>query len=121
MTTNVLGTSLELCSGDPLTGFFRDGCCNTYAEDVSLHTICVEMTESFLLFKRERGNDLITPQLDFGFPGLLPGDRWCVCLPRWIGAFEAGVTAPLCLRSTHHSVTEKVPLEILEQHAVHDA
>ena len=120
MTNNVLGTSLELCSGDPLTGFFRDGCCNTCAEDVGLHTICVEMTESFLLFERERGNDLITPQLDFGFPGLLSGDRWCVCLPRWIEAFEAGVTAPLCLRSTHHSVTEKVPLEILEQYAVHD-
>lgn len=120
MAINVLGTHLELCSDEPLTGFFRDGCCNTCAEDVGLHTICVEMTEEFLLFQRELGNDLITPKVDFGFPGLMPGDRWCVCLPRWIESFDAGVTAPLCLRATHQSVIEDVPLEILERYAIHD-
>ncbi len=120
MTTNVLGTPLELCSADPLTGFFRDGCCNTCAEDVGEHTICIEMTETFLLFSRDHGNDLITPRREIDFPGLLPGDRWCVCLPRWLQACEAGVTAQVLLRSTHQSVLDTVPLEFLERYAVHD-
>lgn len=121
MSVNVLGTELEPCSRDPLTGFFRDGCCNTCAEDLGQHTICVEMTEEFLLFSRQRGNDLLAPQLAVGFPGLLPGDRWCVCLPRWIEAFEHGIVAPVHLRATHAEVTASVPLTVLEQCALHDA
>ena len=118
---NVLGTALESCSGDPLTGYFRDGCCNTCAEDQGQHTICVEMTEEFLLFMRERGNDLLRPQLHIGFPGLLPGDRWCVCLPRWIEAYQQSVIAPVHLRATHRDVSATVPLAILEQWAIHDS
>lgn len=120
MTTNVLGTPLELCSRDPLTGFFRDGCCNTCEEDVGRHTVCVEVNEAFLLFSREQGNDLITPRPEFGFPGLLPGDRWCVCLGRWLEACENGASAPILLRSTHRSVVDDVPLEYLEARALHD-
>jgi uncharacterized protein (DUF2237 family) len=120
MTTNVLGTELEPCSLDPLTGFFRDGCCNTCAEDRGQHTICVEMNEAFLLFSRDRGNDLITPQPALGFPGLLPGDRWCVCLPRWIEAREHGVIARVRLRATHADVVRDVPLAVLEHYALHD-
>ena len=117
----MLGARLELCSRDPLTGFFRDGCCNTCAEDRGEHTICVEMSEDFLLFSRERGNDLLTPQLAIGFPGLLPGDRWCVCLPRWLEACNAGVIARVNLRATHAEVLHTVPLALLERHALHDA
>lgn len=118
MSLNVLGTPLEPCSMDPLTGFFRDGCCETCADDIGQHTICVEMTEEFLLFSRERGNDLLAPQLHIGFPGLLPGDRWCVCLPRWIEAFNHGVIAPVHLQATHADVVRDVPLAILHQHAL---
>ena len=117
---NVLGTPLETCSADPLTGYFRDGLCNTCTEDLGEHTICVEMNEEFLVFARARGNDLLAPRLEVGFPGLLPGDRWCVCLPRWIEAFEAGVVARVHLRATHQEVTDSVPLAILEQVAYHD-
>ncbi|MGR8921959.1 MAG: DUF2237 family protein [Gammaproteobacteria bacterium] len=117
---NVYGARLESCSGDPLTGYFRDGCCNTCAEDTGQHTICVEVDEDFLLFSRDRGNDLLTPRLEFGFPGLLPGDRWCVCLPRWLEACREGVVARVHLRATHESVLEQVPLDMLEQCATHD-
>lgn len=117
----MLGDELELCSRDPLTGFFRDGCCNTCAEDRGEHTICVEMSEDFLLFSREHGNDLLTPQLTIGFPGLLPGDRWCVCLPRWVEAHAAGVIARVHLRATHAAVLQTVPLALLERYALHDA
>ena len=118
---NVFGAPIEPCSPDPLTGFFRDGCCNTCAEDTGEHTICVEMTEGLLLFSRDRGNDLLTPQLNMGFPGLLPDDRWCLCLPRWIEAWEAGITAPINLRATHQSVLDTVPLEVLERYTIDDA
>lgn len=118
---NVLGTPLESCSNDPLTGFFRDGCCNTCAEDLGQHTICVEMSEEFLLFMREHGNDLLRPQLQIGFPGLLPGDRWCLCLPRWIEAYQEGVIARVHLRATHRDVAMTVPLAILEQWALLDS
>lgn len=120
-SVNILGGPLEPCSPDPLTGFFRDGCCNTSGEDLGEHTICVEMSEEFLLFSRERGNDLIAPRLEIGFPGLLPGDRWCVCLSRWVEAFEAGIIARVHLRATHQSVLHTVPLAVLEQCAVRDA
>jgi uncharacterized protein (DUF2237 family) len=118
---NVYGALLESCSRDPLTGYFRDGCCNTCAEDVGQHTICVQMDEAFLLFSRARGNDLLTPRLEFGFPGLLPGDNWCVCLPRWLEALAAGVAGRVHLRATHREVLDFVPLAKLEQWAVRDA
>ena len=118
---NVLGQPLETCSRDPLTGYYRDGCCNTSGEDLGEHTICVEMSEEFLLFSRARGNDLIAPRLEIGFPGLLPGDRWCVCLSRWIEAFEAGIIARVHLGATHRSVLGMVPLEVLERCAIRDA
>ena len=121
MSLNVYGTALEPCSNDPLTGFFRDGCCNTCAEDLGQHTICIEMDEEFLLFSRERGNDLLTPQLAMGFPGLMLGDRWCLCLPRWIEAYQEGVIGAVHLRATHQDVLETVPLQLLEQYAVRDA
>lgn len=120
MNLNVYGSPLESCSDDPLTGFFRDGCCNTCAEDVGQHTICVEMSEELLLFSRARGNDLLTPQLHIDFPGLLPGDRWCLCLPRWIEAYQDGVIGRVHLRATHRSVLEQVPLELLESNAISD-
>ena len=120
MAVNVFGDPLAPCSDDPLTGYFRDGCCNTCAEDIGQHTICVEVDEDFLLFSRDRGNDLITPHLDIGFPGLLPGDRWCVCLPRWVEAFNHGVAARVNLRATHQAVLEDVPLAVLEQYAITD-
>ena len=101
VSLNVLGTPLESCSLDPLTGYFRDGCCNTCADDIGQHTICVEMSEEFLLFSRARGNDLLAPRLEMGFPGLMPGDRWCVCLPRWVEAFHEGIVARVHLRATH--------------------
>lgn len=117
---NIYKKPLESCSLDPLTGFDRDGTCNTCSDDVGQHTICVEMTEEFLLFSRERGNDLITPRLAIGFPGLLPDDRWCVCLSRWIEAKDAGIIAKVHVRATHESVLEEVSLSELEQYAVCD-
>ncbi len=118
---NVYGTPLEACSNDPLTGFFRDGCCRTCEEDIGQHSICVEMSEAFLLFSRARGNDLITPRLEIGFPGLLPGDRWCVCLPRWLEARAEGVIGRVHLRATDLSVLTRVSLEELERYALADA
>ncbi len=118
---NVLGTELEECSRDPLTGFFRDGCCNTGPEDVGLHTLCAEMTDEFLAFSKARGNDLSTPNPMFQFPGLKAGDRWCLCVLRWKEAFEAGMAPRVNLRATHMSVLEFVDLEHLQEYAAHDA
>ncbi len=118
---NVLGTELEDCSRDPMTGFFRDGCCNTGPEDVGLHTLCAEMTDEFLVFSKSRGNDLSTPNPMFQFPGLKSGDRWCLCVLRWKEAFEAGRAPLVNLLATHMSVLEFVDLEHLQEHAVHDA
>ncbi len=118
---NVLGTTLEDCSRDPMTGFFRDGCCNTGPEDVGLHTLCAEMTDDFLAFSKSRGNDLSTPNPMFQFPGLKAGDRWCLCVLRWKEAFEAGMAPRVNLQATHMSVLEFVDLEHLQQYAVHDA
>src|SRR5687768_4337802 len=98
---NVLGGPLETCSTDPLTGFFRDGCCNTGAEDEGLHIVCVRATAAFLEFARRHGNDLITPVPAYGFPGLRPGDRWCVCAGTWREAYERGVAPPVILAATH--------------------
>jgi uncharacterized protein (DUF2237 family) len=94
---NVQGGDLEACSLDPKTGFFRDGCCHTSKEDTGMHTVCAVMTEDFLVYGRSMGNDLITPRPEFDFPGLKAGDRWCVCLGRWVEALEAGFAPPVCL------------------------
>lgn len=114
---NVLGGELQVCSVSPRTGFYRDGCCNTGASDVGLHLVCAEMTEEFLRFSREMGNDLSTPNPIYDFPGLHPGDRWCVCVQRWQEAFRAGVAPPVVLTATHISALEFVTLEELEAHA----
>ena len=115
---NVLGGTLEPCSNDPLTGFFRDGCCTTGPEDVGRHTICAVVTPEFLAHQRTVGNDLSTPVPAFGFPGLQPGDRWCVVAARWRQAYDDGVAAPVVLASTHEQALEIVPLDILKAHAV---
>ena len=115
---NVLGTDLEMCSMDPLTGFYRDGCCNTGQGDFGLHLVCAEVTEEFLAFSKEVGNDLSTPNPMFEFPGLKPGDRWCLCAQRWKQALFAGVAPPVVLASTHISALEFVSIEELQSHAV---
>jgi uncharacterized protein (DUF2237 family) len=115
---NVLGEPLKPCSFDPVTGFFRDGCCNTGPEDRGRHTVCARMTAEFLAFSRARGNDLSTPRPELGFPGLQPGDRWCLCAARWVEALEAGAAPKVVLASTHLSVLRLVPLEVLQAHAL---
>ena len=115
---NVLGADLELCSIDPVTGFYRNGCCSTGPEDLGSHTICAVVTAEFLEHQRAIGNDLSTPVPAFHFPGLQPGDRWCVTAANWLRAHEDGAAAFVVLASTHEAVLEIVPLEILEQHAV---
>jgi hypothetical protein len=115
---NVLGTVLQSCSVDPMTGFFRDGCCRSGAEDLGLHLVCAQVTDNFLEFSKRRGNDLITPVPEFHFPGLKAGDRWCLCVLRWREALEAGVAPPVVLEATHVSTLEFVDLEDLQAHAV---
>ena len=114
---NVLGGPLKSCSTEPLTGFFRNGRCDTCAEDEGCHTVCVEVTAEFLAFSAAAGNDLSTPRPEYHFPGLRPGDRWCVCAARWLECLEAGVGAPVALAATHERTLEIVPLELLQQHA----
>lgn len=115
---NVLGGALAPCSRDPLTGFYRDGCCRTCAEDTGSHTVCARVTEEFLEFSRARGNDLVTPRPALGFPGLKPGDRWCLCAPRWQEAFEAGCAPEVVLAATHARALEACALEDLMTRAV---
>lgn len=115
---NVLGTALVECSQRPRTGFFRDGCCNTSAEDRGAHTVCTEVTEEFLEFSKEQGNDLSTPRPEFGFPGLRPGDRWCLCAARWAEALEAGKAPRVVLEATHERTLQFVPLAALKRHAI---
>jgi uncharacterized protein (DUF2237 family) len=115
---NVLGEPLEPCGTEPLTGFYRDGCCNTGAEDAGSHTICAVVTREFLDHQRSIGNDLTTAVPQFGFPGLSPGDRWCVTAANWLRAHEDGVAAPVVLASTHERALEIVPLEALAEHSV---
>ncbi len=114
---NVLGTELQCCCDDPMTGFYRDGFCRTGAGDAGVHTVCVVMTEEFLRFSYERGNDLLTPHPEWEFPGLKPGDRWCLCVSRWVEAFEAGVAPQVRLEATHASALEWVSMEDLQAHA----
>ncbi len=118
MAKNVLGTDLQDCSHEPLTGFFRDGCCHTGADDTGLHLVCAEMTDAFLTFSKQVGNDLSTPRPEWGFPGLKPGNRWCLCALRWKEAFAAGVAPAVVLEATHISTLEFIDLEDLQQNAV---
>jgi uncharacterized protein len=115
---NVFGEPLADCGHDPLTGFYRDGCCNTGYDDVGIHVVCAQVTREFLAFSRARGNDLSTPAPEIGFPGLEPGDRWCLCAGRWKEAYDAGVAPPVVLAATHEETLAIVPLEILKQHAL---
>ena len=114
---NVLGGMLELCSLDPRTGFTRTGCCETGPEDVGSHTVCVELTAEFLAFSKARGNDLSTPRPEYGFAGLRPGDRWCLCAPRWAEALQAGQAPRVVLRATHAAALAYCRLQDLQTHA----
>lgn len=118
---NVLGGSLQPCGMDPVTGYFRDGHCNTCEDDFGSHTVCAQMTEAFLSFSKSRGNDLSTPNPRYQFPGLKPGDRWCVCAGRWREAADAGVAPPVILESTHERALEVIALADLEYHALQSA
>lgn len=115
---NVLGEPLATCSEEPMTGFFRDGCCNTSAEDLGRHVVCVRVTAEFLEFSKARGNDLSTPMPQFGFPGLRPGDQWCLCAARWQEAFEAGKAPRVVLQATHAAALKIVKLNDLKQFAL---
>ncbi|MGH3263168.1 MAG: DUF2237 family protein [Trebonia sp.] len=115
---NVLGGPLEACGTEPLTGFYRDGCCNTGPDDLGRHTVCVVVTREFLAHQQGVGNDLSTPRAEFGFPGLVPGDRWCVVTARWLQAERDGVAAPVVLAATHERTLDLVPLELLRRYAV---
>jgi len=115
---NVQGGPLQECGTDPLTGFYRDGCCTTGPEDLGSHTVCAVMTAEFLEYQRQTGNDLVTPRPQFGFPGLEPGDSWCVVAARWLAAYEEGVAAPIVLAATHERALDIVPLEALSENAV---
>lgn len=115
---NVLNEPLQTCGTDPMTGFFRSGCCDTGGEDVGLHLVCAEMTAEFLAFSAARGNDLTTRFPQFGFPGLRPGDRWCLCVERWKEALAEGVAPPVILDATHISTLEFVTLDELQTHAI---
>jgi uncharacterized protein (DUF2237 family) len=115
---NVVGGELLPCSVLPLTGFYRDGCCGTGAEDVGSHTVCAVMTEEFLAFSALAGNDLSTPRPEWGFPGLAAGDRWCVCAARWLEAHRAGVAPPIVLGATHARAVDVIPVELLTALAV---
>jgi uncharacterized protein (DUF2237 family) len=114
---NVLGGPLLACSYAPVTGYFRDGCCNTDDTDLGNHTVCARVTEAFLADSKAHGNDLSSPAPQFRFPGLKPGDRWCVCASRWREALERGVAPPVVLEATHERALEVVPLEVLQAHA----
>jgi uncharacterized protein (DUF2237 family) len=113
---NVLGTELEPCSEEPLTGYRRDGCCHHLPEDAGRHEICAVMTAEFLTYSKERGNDLVTPRPEFSFPGLEPGDHWCVCVGRWLEALDADVAPPVVLEATNESVLDDVYFSTLNEH-----
>ena len=115
---NVLGEKLQTCSDRPKTGFFRDGCCNTSPEDIGVHTVCVVLTAEFLEYSKAQGNDLSTPQPEFGFPGLKPGDRWCLCAPRWREALDEGKAPRVVLAATHEASLEFASLADFKKHAI---
>ena len=118
MPRNVLGGELQPCSYDPLTGFFRDGCCNTRDDDVGTHVVCVKVTPQFLSYSKMRGNDLGTPRPEYRFRGLNPGDRWCLCVTRWVQALQAGMAPPVVLEATHERALDHVPIETLQSLAL---
>jgi uncharacterized protein (DUF2237 family) len=118
MPKNVLGGPLQTCSEKPRTGFYRDGCCNTGDDDLGAHVCCVRVTEEFLEFSQARGNDLSTPHPEFGFAGLKPGDRWCLCAARWVEALEAGAAPHLVLAATHEVMLDYAPLAALKKYAL---
>jgi len=115
---NVLGGPLEACGTDPVTGFYRDGCCSTGPDDLGSHTVCAVVTAEFLAHQQRVGNDLLTPRPEYRFPGLQPGDRWCVVAARWLEAYEDGAPAPVVLAATHERALEIVPLDALRENAV---
>ena len=115
---NVFGGKLETCCTSPMTGFYRDGCCRTGPQDLGLHVICAEVTEEFLQFSKARGNNLSTPNPEYDFPGLKPGDRWCLCALHWKEALDAGVAPPVILTATHESALKVVSLKDLKKHAI---
>jgi uncharacterized protein len=115
---NVLGGPLQMCGEDPVTGFYRDGCCNSGPEDLGNHTVCAVVTAEFLAHQRAVGNDLSTPIPEYGFSGLQPGDRWCVCAARWLQAYADDAATPVVLAATHSRALEVVPLDALQEHAV---
>lgn len=115
---NVFGEALIPCSFEPLTGFYRDGCCSTGEEDRGKHTVCAVMTDDFLSFSKAKGNDLSTPMEEFGFPGLKAGDRWCLCVERWVEAWEAGFAPKVIMQSTEESALNYAPMEILKEFAI---
>ena len=117
MSVNVLGGPLQACSFDPLTGWFRDGCCRTDDADTGTHVVCARVTDEFLRFSLAAGNDLVTPRPQWRFAGLKVGDRWCLCVNRWLEALEAGVAPPVVLEATSHRTLSFVPLEVLQAHA----
>lgn len=114
---NVLGEELELCCNDPVTGFYRNGFCQTGPQDRGVHTVCAQVTEVFLTYSKAQGNDLITPIPEYGFPGLKPGDKWCLCAGRWLEAQKAGVAPPVHLGATHSKTLDIIDLDILKAHA----
>jgi len=116
MTKNILGTNLEVCSLNPITGFTRSGCCETGPEDLGQHTLCAEVTDEFLQFSKLQGNDLMTPRPEFNFTGLKPGDRWCLCASRWLEALEEGIAPPVILEATHEKALEIIDLAELKYH-----
>lgn len=117
-SVNVFGDPLLPCSEDPITGFFRDGCCNTNEDDIGSHTVCVEVTTAFLEYSRFRGNDLSTPVPEFGFPGLKQGDRWCLCAQRWLEAYHQDMAPYVFLTRTHKKALDIIPFELLKQFAI---
>lgn len=120
MVKNVLGTELEVCCLDPLTGYMRDGFCHTEEQDLGQHWVCAYLTDAFLSFSLARGNDLVSPRLEFGFPGLKEGDGWCLCLGRWLEALAAGCAPPIKLRACHEKILQTVDIETLMKHAYSD-
>ena len=116
MIKNILGTNLEVCSLNPITGFTRTGCCETGPEDLGQHTVCAEVTDEFLQFSKLQGNDLMTPRPEFNFTGLKPGDRWCLCASRWLEALEEGIAPPVILEATHEKALEIIDLAELKYH-----
>ena len=115
---NVFGKSLKSCSNDPLTGFFRDGCCNTSVNDQGEHTVCAVVSDKFLKFSLSKGNDLVTPREEFNFPGLMDGDKWCLCVDRWVEAFQNKCAPKLILEATNVDVLKKIDIEILKKFAL---